>query len=95
MSLSGGIYNGTTIQSAWQIFTSSVTSSLKATMLYKKIKWSDSKNMRLVLLLNGFQVVRMVKLLRTFGMCGLYQKGIGEIGVDDCNSFATVEKMVI
>ena len=28
---------------------------------------------RLVSLLNGFQVVRMVELLRTFGMCGLYQ----------------------
>jgi hypothetical protein len=37
----------------------------------------------------------MLKLLRTFGMCRLYQKGIGEIGVDNCNSFATVEKMVI
>ena len=40
---------------------------------------SESKNVSLVLLLNGFQVVRMVKLLRTFGMCGLYQRG-GEIG---------------
>ena len=29
------------------------------------------------------------------GMCGLYKKGIGEIGVDDCNSVATVKKMVI
>ena len=56
---------------------------------------SERKNVSLVLLLDGFQVVRMVKLLRTFGMCGLYQKGICEIGVDDCNSFATVEKMVI
>jgi len=49
----------------------------------------------LVLLLDGFQVVRTVKLLRTFGMCGLYQKGIGEIGVDGCNSVVTVEKMVV
>ena len=39
---------------------------------------------RLVLLLNGFQVVRMVELLRTFGVFGLYQRGggIGEFWVE-------------
>ena len=38
---------------------------------------------RLVSLLNGFQVVRMVELLRTFGMCGVYQRagGIGKLWV--------------
>ena len=45
----------------------------------KNRKVSESKNVSLVLLPGGFQVVRMVKLLRTFGMCGLYQRG-GEIG---------------
>ena len=63
--------------------------------LLTKKRDNSTESPRLVLLLNGFQVVRMVKLLRTFGMCGVYQKGIGEIGVDDCNSFATVEKMVV
>jgi len=47
----------------------------------KNRKVSASKNVSgLVSLLNGFQVVRMVELLRTFGICELYQRagGIGK-----------------
>ena len=39
---------------------------------------SESKNVSgLVSLLNGCQVVRMVELLRTFGIFGLYQRAGG------------------
>jgi len=43
---------------------------------------SESKNVSgLVSLLNDCQVVRMVELLRTFGMCGLYQRVGGLVGL--------------
>ena len=35
------------------------------------------------------------KTPRIFEMCGLYQKGIGEIGVDGCNSVVTVDLRVV
>jgi hypothetical protein len=34
---------------------------------------NSTESSRLVSLLNGFQVVRMMELLRAFGMCGVYQ----------------------
>ena len=47
-------------------------------MIHQKKRDNSTELPRLVSLLNDCQVVRMVELLRTFGIFGLYQRGEGD-----------------